>query len=148
MKKLSLILAALMTATMLFVGAGCSDDDGPSASELILTQTGDQWYQYTTNASVSGSESDSSSSQALGKAYIKYDTTNGKLILVACSDNYYATNEKELSVATWIGGVTAATLAKKITKSSSDPTKGKKEITVSNWGDLAVENVITAIFGN
>ncbi|WP_191013348.1 hypothetical protein [Treponema zioleckii] len=97
MKKIFTILTAALLAASGFLFTSCAGedgDDGLSATELILNETGNKWYKYTDTSeenSVPTTQVSNSSNSFTGNIYLKYDTSSDNLIMVVAGDNYYAT---------------------------------------------------------
>ncbi|WP_296325507.1 hypothetical protein [Treponema sp. UBA3813] len=125
----------------LLFSCGTGDE---SYEELVLKKTGNYWYKYNIE---SASKPTTADSQTLANIYIKYDTGNEKLILTAVGTNIYAKKENNLSSGKWVANITSLTFLGKVSKSATDPTSGKTEITsVQNWGDFTLEAIINALF--
>ena len=143
MKKIAMVLATLFALGMLFVNTGCKDgDDGQSATDLVLSETGNVWYKY---ADASGS-TPTSSGTSLGTVYIKYDTSSDKLVVAAVGDTLCGETSKELSRGKWAASVVALRVAGKIQTQTSDPTSGKTKVTDIDWKDFTAESLITKLF--
>lgn len=150
MKKISILLALLAAFALTFVTTGCKNgedgDDGLSAEALILRETGNKWYKYT-SGNASETKVNSTSNGSLANVYLKYDTANGKLIIVAAGDSVYATDEKELTSGKWASSVVSLRVLGKISYEADDPTSGKNKITdITTWGDFTLETLIKKLF--
>ena len=149
MKKISILMALLAAFALTFVTTGCKDgEDGESATALILNETGNKWYKYSNedNNTVTTTASDSSGGVTLGTIYLKYSTSDKKLVVAAVGDNYYATTDKELTAGKWAASAVTLRVGGKISTYSGDPTSGKTKLSVDNWGNLSAEALITKLF--
>ena len=147
MKKISILMALLAAFALTFVTTGCKDgEDGEDAEALILRQTAGFWFQYIDSSTSSVTGTSGTTNETLADFYIKYDKSSEKVTLAACSTNYYATTEKDLSKTKWNVGIIALKGAGKVKKQTSDPTSGKLLLTVSNWGNMTLDNLIETFF--
>ena len=144
MKKISILMALLAAFALTFVTTGCKD--GEDAEALILRQTAGYWFQYIDSSTSSVTGTSGTTNETLADFYIKYDKSSEKVTLAACSTNYYATTEKDLSKTKWNVGIIALKGAGKVKKQTSDPTSGKLLLTVSNWGNMTLNNLIETFF--
>lgn len=153
MKKISILLALLAAFALTFVTTGCKNgedgDDGLSATDLVLNETGNKWYKYGKEAEGENSKVTTDSSIDLGDIYIKYDTSENKLVVAAVGDEYYGLTSKELSRGKWAASAVYLRIAGKISSVDSDPTSGKDLVTdISSWGDFTAEKLIKKLFEN
>lgn len=144
MKQIFRIIPVIFLFLFVPLLFSCASGDGESASDLILKKTGNVWYKYN---SESASKPTTADSQTLANIYIKYDTENEKMILAATGSSCYAKTSQDLSSGKWVANITSLTVLGKVSKSATDPTSGKTEITsVQNWGDFTLEAIINALF--
>ncbi|MBQ9281325.1 MAG: hypothetical protein IJ207_03905 [Treponema sp.] len=73
MKKISILLALLAAFALTFVTTGCKNgedgDDGLSATDLVLNETGNKWYKYGKETGEENSKVTTDSSIDLGDIY-------------------------------------------------------------------------------
>lgn len=150
MKQIFRIIPVIFLFLFVPLLFSCASGDGESASDLILKKTGNVWYKYTsdnTKTSPTGKDESNNSVVTLADIYIKYDTGNEKLILAATGSSCYAITSQDLSSGKWVANITGLTFLGKVSKSATDPTSGKREITsVQSWGDFTLEAIINALF--
>lgn len=148
MNRLLSMLAALALVGCALAFTSCSGedgDDGVSATDLILNETGDTWYQYAENeesVTVTGGDDSSFTSSEM---YIKYDKSSDKLVVAVVGETYYATKENDMTRGKWAASAVALRVAGKI-KKADNPFSGKKELTLSNWGDFSIDALIKKLF--
>ena len=155
----------ILSAALLLVGASlfttsCKNGedgvDGTSAEALILRETGNVWYKYTDSSDTDEKPSATKDGDnvSFSDFYIKYNTSSGKLIVVATGNStstvsklFYASKEAELSKGKWAASVVTLRLMGKITKSNSDPTSGRIDITnITDLGNFSADKLITKLF--
>lgn len=152
MKKIFMILLSALLCASGFLFTSCSGEDGEdglSATELILKETGNKWYQYKDISASDGTVTadNSGSTVSLGTIYLKYDTSSDELVVAAVGDSFYAKNTKSLTRSKWAASAVALRIAGKIETQSSDPTNGKTCLTdISSWGNFTAETLITKLF--
>ena len=150
MKKISILMALLAAFALTFVTTGCKNgedgDDGVSATDLILNETGNIWYLYTKQTDET-EDVTTKESVKLGTIYLKYDTSSNSLIVAAVGDELYAQTSQAMSRGKWAASAVSLRVAGRIKKQSTDPTSNKTLVTdIQSWGDFTLEKLIGKLF--